>query len=181
MTWGYITEPDPGINGRTMYWPQGKVVGGSSSINGLVHVRGQKEDFDKWYKIGNAGWSWKDVLPYFIKSENHEIYSSEFHGTDGPLNVNTARIKTELCDAFIEGAKELGIPINPDYNGLTQKGTGYFQLNIDGRWRCSTARGYLKPAIKTGNINLLTDSLVNKIIFSLKEVHKYVKLASSGS
>ena len=166
LTWGYITEPDPGINGRTMYWPQGKVVGGSSSINGLVHVRGQKEDFDKWYKMGNAGWSWKDVLPYFIKSENHEIDSSEFHGNDGPLSVNTARIKTELCDAFIEGAKELGIPINPDYNGLTQKGTGYFQLNIDGRWRCSTARGYLKPALKTGNIKLLTDSLVNKIIFS---------------
>ena len=127
--WRYRTEPEPSLNGRSLDWPRGKVLGGSSSINGLLYVRGQAQDFDHWRQLGNAGWAFDDVLPYFIKAEDQERGASEWHGTGGPQAVSDMRVRRDVCDAFIAGAEEIGIPRNDDINGARQEGAGYFQLH----------------------------------------------------
>lgn len=164
--WCYKTEPDPGINGRRLEWPRGKVLGGSSSLNGLLYVRGQKEDYDDWAALGNKGWSYEDILPYFKKSEDQERGENDYHGVGGPLQVSNIKIRRELCDKFIDAAEQVGIPRNEDSNGETQEGVGYFQLTINRNGtRCSTAVGFLRPALKRPNLSAQTNALVERIEF----------------
>ena len=126
--WCYKTEPDPGLNGRRLDWPRGKTLGGSSSINGLLYIRGQSADYDVWRQLGNEGWSFDDVLPYFKRAENQERGGDDYHGVGGPLFVSDMRARRDVCDAFIAAAEEIGIPRNDDFNGKEQEGAGYFQL-----------------------------------------------------
>lgn len=163
FSWCFETEPEPGTANRRMPWPRGKVLGGTSSINGLVYIRGQAADYDHWRQLGNAGWGWDDVLPYFRKAEDQERGADEFHGTGGPLGVSDLRMKHPICDAYLKAAEEIGIPLNPDFNGAEQEGAGYFQLTTRGGFRCSTARGYLRPASKRPNLEVRTDALVERI------------------
>ncbi len=159
LGWGYQTEPEPGLNGRRIPWPRGKVLGGSSSINGLVYIRGQKEDFDHWRQLGNAGWSHEDVLPYFKRAEDQQRGADEHHGAAGPLAVSDGT-PHELCEAYIRASAELGIPRNDDFNGSGQEGAGYFQLTNCRGLRCSAAVGYLRPARRRPNLEIRTQALV---------------------
>ena len=140
VNWMYQTEPEPGLNGRQVFQPRGKVLGGSSSINGLLYVRGQHEDYDRWRQRGNAGWGYDDVLPYFRKAESQQRGPDKYHGADGPLPVSDWRHHDPLSEAFVVAA-ETGIPTNPDFNGATQEGAGFFQTTTRRGRRASTARG----------------------------------------
>lgn len=163
--WCYKTAPDPGLNGRSIDWPRGKTLGGSSSINGLLYIRGQREDYDQWRQMGNAGWSYDDVLPYFKRSESQERGPDKYHGDAGPLSVSDMRVHRDVCSALIDGAEEIGIPRNDDFNGATQEGAGYFQLTTRRGWRCSTATGYLKPARSRANLKIVTHAHVERLLF----------------
>lgn len=163
--WRFETEPDPGMNDRRIYWPRGKTLGGSSAINGLIYIRGQREDYDHWAALGNRGWAYDDVLPWFIRSEHNQRGSDAFHGVGGPLKVSDIGTRHELIEAFIAGAAELGVPRNEDFNGASQEGAGYYQLTTWRGWRCSTATGYLKPARHRPNLQVLTDAQVTQILF----------------
>lgn len=162
--WCYVTEPDSGLNGRQIKWPRGKVLGGSSSLNGLLYVRGQAEDYDGWAAAGNSGWSFAEVLPWFKKSENQARGADEFHGVGGPQKVSDSRIRRKITDAFIAAAVESGIPRNDDVNGRIQEGVGYFQLTSDRGRRCSTAVGYLRPALKRANLTVKTNAHVTRLV-----------------
>ena len=166
--WCFHTDPDPNMNGRRIYWPRGKTLGGSSSINGLIYIRGQREDYDAWEQQGNPGWSFKEVLPYFVRSENNERGASEYHGHQGPLRVSNIAHKNSLIEAFIAGAQEQGIPRNDDFNGATQEGAGYYQLNTHKGWRWSTAKGYLKPARGRRNLFVVTEARATKVLMEGK-------------
>jgi choline dehydrogenase len=156
--WGFYTEPEAAMNDRQIYWPRGRGLGGSSSINGLIYVRGQHEDYDQWAALGNPGWGWRDVLPYFIKSENNSRGASEYHGADGPLSCSDINETHPLMEALIDGAAEIGIPRNDDFNGARQEGIGYYQLFTRNGLRCSAAVAYLKPARKRPNLRIETDA-----------------------
>ena len=165
--WRYITEPDPGLNQRAIRWPRGKVLGGSSSINGLLFVRGQPQDYNHWRQLGNVGWAWKDVLPIFKKLENwHGNSGSEsvLRGINGPLSVSPTAIRRDVVDYWIEAAVNAGYYRNPDYNGDTQEGVGYFQLTMENGRRCSSAKAYLKPAQSRKNLAIMTDTRVEKLV-----------------
>lgn len=166
--WCYKTQPDPGLNGRAIEWPRGKVLGGSSALNGLLYIRGQARDYDTWRQLGNAGWGFDDVLPYFIKSENQERGAIEGHGTSGPLSVSDVRVTREVCDRFIEAAQQIGIPFNDDFNGPEQHGVGNFQLTMRKGQRCSSATAYLRPVAKRNNLKILTGVHANRILFKDK-------------
>jgi len=168
VNWMFQTEPDRGANGRSIFWPRGKVLGGSSSINGMVYIRGQHEDFDHWRQLGNAGWSSTDVLPYFKRAENQQRGGSEFHGSGGPLSVSDATYSHPICDAFIDAAIELGFPRNDDFNGARQEGVGYQQTTTRNGRRCSTAVGYLHPAAKRPNLQVITRALTERVLFDGK-------------
>src|SRR6476619_7582789 len=127
VNWMYQTEPEPGLDGRTVFQPRGKVLGGSSSINGLLYVRGQHEDYDRWRQHGNSGWGYDDVLPYFKKAEDQTRGADDYHGSGGPLPVSNMVVTDPLSKAFIDAAVETGLPYNPDFNGATQEGVGLFQ------------------------------------------------------
>ncbi|MEM9330425.1 MAG: choline dehydrogenase [Pseudomonadota bacterium] len=163
--WCYKTEPDPGLNGRSIPWPRGKVLGGSSSINGLLYVRGQAADYDGWRQLGNTGWGWDDVLPFFKKAETWENNSSDYRGTSGPLNVSPTRLKRHVVDAWIDAAENAGFKKNNDYNGADQEGVGYFQLTAKKGRRCSSAVAYLNPAKSRTNLEIFTNSQVEKLLF----------------
>ncbi len=163
--WCYMTEPDKGINGRRLQWPRGKVLGGSSSLNGLLYVRGQAEDYDRWEALGNKGWSFKEVLPYFKKSEDQEDGASEYHGVGGLLKVSNLRLRRPIADFFIKAAEQIGIPRNPDYNGATQEGVGYFQQTAHNGFRWSTAKGFLRPAMRRSNLTVKTKAHTTRILF----------------
>ena len=163
--WCYTTQPDPGINGRTLKWPRGRVLGGSSSINGLLYVRGQRQDYDRWAELGCTGWSYKDVLQFFKKCENQSRGGDEYHGTDGPLHVSDMTFKRDICDDFINGVVETGTPASADINGYDQEGVGYYQLTAHRGRRCSSAVAYLKPARGRSNLQILTNSQATKILF----------------
>jgi choline dehydrogenase len=165
LDWCYMTEADPGLNGRRLPWPRGKVLGGSSSLNGLLYVRGQREDYDRWRQMGNAGWGWNDVLPYFRRSEDQERGADALHGVGGPLAVSDARLSRPICDAWVEAAQRAGYPFNPDCNGPTQEGVGYFQLTARKGRRCSAAVAYLNPARKRANLRILTRALTTRVLF----------------
>ena len=168
LDWCYVTEPDAGIAGRTLQWPRGKVLGGSSSLNGLLYVRGQREDYDRWAALGNVGWSYAEVLPYFKKSEDQARGASRYHGVGGPLKVSDLRLRRPIADRFVEAAKEIGIPYNEDYNGVTQEGVGYFQQTAHNGLRWSTAKGFLRPALRRKNLHLLTRAHLVRIVFDAK-------------
>ena len=167
VNWCYETEPDPGAADRRVFWPRGKVLGGSSSINGMVYIRGQAEDFDHWRQLGNTGWSFEYVLPYFRRSEHQTRGSDAYHGTDGPLCVSDVA-KHPICEAFIAAALELGLPRNDDFNGASQEGVGYHQTTTRQGRRCSTAVGYLRPAMARSNIRVVTEALTEKVIFDAR-------------
>src|SRR5215813_10908557 len=164
VNWMFQTEPDPGANNRSIYWPRGKVLGGSSSINGMVYIRGQAEDFDHWRQLGNPGWSFDDVLPYFRRSEHQVRGADSFHGTGGPLCVSDVA-QHPICEAFIRSAVELGFPRNDDFNGASQDGVGYHQTTTRNGRRCSTAVGYLHPVMQRANLTVVTGALSEKLIF----------------
>ena len=163
--WCYHTEPDPGLNGRSIPWPRGRVLGGSSSINGLLYVRGQKQDFDHWRQLGNSGWGWDDVLPYFKRAENWEGPADEVRGKGGPLNVSENRVTRDVIDAWSEAAIAAGYKRYTDYNGEDQEGVGMFQMTMKNGQRCSAARAYLAPARKRKNLEIITHAHTQSVIF----------------
>src|SRR5436309_8437532 len=165
VNWLYKTEPEPELDNRRIIQPRGKVLGGSSSINGLLYVRGQPADFDHWRQLGNAGWSFDDVLPYFRRAEDQERGEDALHGVGGPLAVSDVCEPHPLCEAFIESAEQAGFPRNDDFNGPTQEGAGYFQLTARNGRRWSTAVGYLRQARGRANLAVVTDALTSKILF----------------
>jgi len=162
--WCLVAEPDPGLNGRSLAWPRGRVLGGSSSINGLLYIRGQAADYDHWRQLGCTGWSYDDVLPLFRASEDQERGADEFHGAGGPLAVSDMRVRRDVCDAYIAAAEEIGIPRNADFNGATQEGAGYFQLTARNGRRCSAAVAYLRPARGRPNLEIVTGALVHRVV-----------------
>lgn len=168
VDWSFWTEAQSALNGRRMYQPRGKTLGGSSSTNAMAYVRGNALDYDDWAALGNAGWSYQDVLPYFIRSEHNEQYDqldSHYHGNSGPLNVTFAtRFQTPLADAFVEACQQSGIPLNSDYNGVEQAGSGLFQFTIkDGR-RHSAASAFLKPVLNRANLKVITHAHTTQIL-----------------
>jgi choline dehydrogenase len=168
--WSYKTEHDAGLNGRSITWPRGKVLGGSSSINGLLYVRGQALDYDGWRQLGNAGWAWEDVLPYFKRAETYDQGGDEHRGASGPLSVSASRVKRDIIDAWIEAANQAGFRTNDDYNGAEQEGVGYFQMTMrDGR-RCSAAVAYLHPVDYRSNLTVLTKTPAQRLILEGKRV-----------
>ncbi|MDA5558400.1 GMC family oxidoreductase [Shimia sp. MMG029] len=165
--WCYHTSPDPGIAGRGIPWPRGRVLGGSSSINGLLYVRGQPQDYDGWAQLGCTGWSWEDVLPYFQRSERWEGPDhSGLRGTSGPLSVQNSRLTRDVVDRWIDAAEAAGYQRNPDYNGADQEGVGYFQLTMRGGRRCSSAVAYLGPARHRHNLEILTNAQTEKVLLA---------------
>ena len=168
VDWRYKTEPDPGLNGRTIDWPRGKVLGGSSSINGLLYVRGQPQDYDRWRQMGNTGWGWDDVLPLFKRAENNERGADAFHGDEGPVSVSNMRIQRPITDSWIAAAQAAGYTFNPDYNGAEQEGVGFFQLTAKNGRRCSTAVAYLNPARARPNLRIITHAQVERVLLDGK-------------
>jgi choline dehydrogenase len=163
--WCYATEPQPECHNRQVIAPRGKVLGGSSSINGLIYIRGQAEDFNVWRQLGNAGWSFDDVLPYFRKAEDNERGADQFHGTGGPLSVSDLRDRHSLAEAYVEAALQCGYPRNDDFNGAVQEGAGYYQTTMRNGVRSSTAAGYLTPARRRSNLKIVSQALATSILF----------------
>jgi len=169
VNWCSWSEPVPALNNRRIYCPRGKVLGGTSSINGMICIRGQPQDFDAWRDAGNAGWGWNDVLPYFRKLEDHCGGESEYHGAGGPVRVSKIGEENELAEAFVSSAVNAGLPRNEDFNGATQEGAGYFHITTKNGRRASTARAYLRPARDRSNLAVQTDALVKRIVFEGSE------------
>ena len=165
FNWCYATEPQPGCHNRKVIAPRGKVLGGSSSINGLIYIRGQAEDFNFWRQLGNAGWSFEDVLPYFRKAEANERGADQFHGASGPLSVSNLRDRHPLAEAYVEAAQQCGYPRNDDFNGPAQEGAGYYQTTMRNGVRSSTAAGYLKPVRRRANLKVVSEALATRILF----------------
>jgi choline dehydrogenase len=163
VDWCYKTEPDPGLNGRSIEWPRGKVLGGSSSLNGLLYVRGQPQDYDRWAQMGNRGWAWDDVLPLFKRSEKNERGADAFHGDQGNLSVSNMRIQRPITDAWVAAAQSAGYKFNPDYNGSEQEGVGFFQLTARNGRRCSSAVAFLNPVKSRDNLQIITHAQVDKV------------------
>jgi choline dehydrogenase len=168
LNWMYQTEAEPELDGRSIFQPRGKVLGGSSSINGLIYIRGQHADYDRWRQLGNVGWGYDDILPYFKRAENQQRGSSDYHGVGGPLNVSDQRQADPLSDAFIQAAGQVGIPANADFNGAAQEGAGYYQTTTRHGRRGSTARTYLRAARQRRNLKIETNALAQRIVFAGK-------------
>ncbi|RCW63215.1 choline dehydrogenase [Pseudorhodoferax soli] len=160
----FVTEPEEALAGRQLVWPRGVVLGGSSSINGLVFIRGQAEDYDVWNREGSPGWGWNDVLPYFLKSEHNERGGSTWHGDQGPLWASDIQHRDDLMEAAFDAAVNLGVPRNDDFNGPSQEGAGYYQFFVRNGRRCSTAVAYLRPAMKRQNLRVETRAKVQRIV-----------------
>jgi len=166
INWGYRAEPDPGLNGQSDYWPRGKIVGGSSSINAMVYVRGHAADYEEWKSAGNPGWGWADVLQAYKQIEDNEQGGDDWRGTGGPLFIRRAtRDHHPLVEPFIAAAGKTGLRYNPDFNGAEQEGVGTFQLTIKNGIRNSAARAFLKPAMKRANLRVETHALATRILF----------------
>jgi choline dehydrogenase-like flavoprotein len=166
VNWLYTSEPEAELNNRRIIQPRGKVLGGSSSINGLLYIRGQSADFDHWRQLGNSGWSFDDVLPYFRRAEDQARGEDMLHGVGGPLAVSDVCEPHPLCEAFIAAAEQAGFPRNNDFNGAAQEGAGYFQLTARHGRRWSTAVGYLRPARRRPNLTIASNALASRILFS---------------
>ncbi len=169
VNWLYETEPDPGTGGRTHVWPRGKVLGGSSSINGLLYIRGQHADYDGWRQLGCEGWGWDDVRPYFLRAENQERGAGEHHAVGGPLNVSDVTQTHPVSDAVVEACVEAGLPRNADVNGAEQEGVSYYQLTVKNGQRCSSAVAYLHPVMSRANLRVETNALTTRVIFEGKK------------
>jgi len=168
VNWLYTTEPDPGTGGRSHVWPRGKVLGGSSSINGLLYIRGQHADYDGWRQLGCAGWGWDDVAPYFRRAQHQERGACDWHATGGPLNVSGVATKHPVSDAVIAACEQAGIPRNDDVNAGSQEGATYYQLTVKNGQRCSAAVAYLHPAMTRPNLQVETNALAGRILFEGK-------------
>jgi choline dehydrogenase-like flavoprotein len=166
--WGFETVPQAGLNGRRGYQPRGKVLGGSSSVNAMIYIRGQREDYDEWAAQGNPGWGYDDVLPYFRKSQHNERGADAFHGTGGPLNVMDLRSPNRFGPVFIEAALQAGHAENPDFNGATQEGVGRYQVTHRNGERCSAAKAYLAPVLARTNLSVITGAHTTRILFEGK-------------
>jgi choline dehydrogenase len=166
VNWMYRSEPEPALGGRVIYWPRGKVLGGSSSINAMVYSRGQKSDFDEWEAMGNRGWGWKDVLPYYRRMEDHALGESKLHGVGGPLHItDIAGTAHALSQIYVKAGMEAGLSFNPDLNGEEIEGVGLYQLTTRGGFRLSASRAYLWPARRRRNLRVETDALATRILF----------------
>ena len=181
VNWMYMTEPSPDADNKPSYWPRGKVLGGSSSINAMVYVRGNPRDFDEWSELGNPGWSYKEVLPYFKKMESWQNGADNFRGGDGPLHVSEVSNQLHpLCDNFLSAAEEIGIKLNPDMNGKNQEGVGNYQITTHKGQRMSSSRAYLWPVMSRSNLTVVKNALASKIL--IKENKAYgVEYLKSGS
>jgi choline dehydrogenase len=166
--WAYYTEPEGQLNNRNLYWPRGKMLGGSSSLNAMIYIRGHRFDYDQWRDLGNQGWGYADVLPYFKKSENQERGASEYHGTGGPLCVSELRCANQLSHAFVEAAEQSGFKRNPDFNGRDQEGFGTYQVTQREGQRCSAAASFLRPAMRRPNLTVRTNVQAFDILFEGK-------------
>lgn len=161
--WEFWTAPQKHLKNRRLYWPRGRVLGGSSSINGMVYIRGHASDYDQWRQLGCAGWSWQDVLPYFRKSEDSERGGDDLHGTGGPLHTSNRSLPHPLINAFLKAADELGLPVTDDFNGPQMEGLGRYDSTIKNGERWSVAKGYLAPVLGRPNLKVLTGALTEKI------------------
>jgi choline dehydrogenase len=167
LNWGYRAEPDKGLNGQCDYWPRGKVLGGSSSINAMVWIRGDAADFDSWAAEGNPGWAYDDLLPVFKRLEDNQAGADAWRGTGGPLHISDVSHDTHpLAKRFIKAGLQAGFSLNPDFNGKTQEGVGTYQINTKDGWRMSAAKAFLRPALKRANVTLFSNAHVLKIIMS---------------
>jgi choline dehydrogenase len=169
VNWKFESEPEKELNGRTMYQPRGKVLGGTSSINGMIYMRGTAADYDQWRQLGNEGWDYASVLPYFKKAEDNERGASEFHGAGGPLRVSDQPYEWEIAKSLLEACKQAGIPYNPDFNGATQEGCGYYQTTTRDKRRWSTAAAYLNAAKGRPNLTIRTNAHATRILFGGKK------------
>lgn len=165
LNWGYYTEPDPNMLNRRIYWPRGRTLGGSSAINGLIYIRGQRRDYDDWAAAGNPGWSWEDCLPYFRKLENNDLGAGPTRGTEGPLNATSIKTPHPLVEGLIGAAGALGLPHVTDFNSGDQEGVGYYQLTTRNGRRCSTAVAYLRPARGRANLRIETGAHAMAVLF----------------
>jgi choline dehydrogenase len=166
FNWGYWTEPQAHLNGRKLFWPRGKALGGSSAINGMVYIRGHASDYDRWAQLGCTGWGWADVLPYFRASEDSDRGASDWHGVGGPLSVTRRMLPHELNHAFIAAAGEAGVPPTDDFNGPQMEGAGSYDSTIRGGQRCSAARAYLTPEVRRRpNLAIITQALATRVLF----------------
>jgi len=165
LNWQFNTDLQTELNDRELFWPRGKAYGGSSSINAMVYIRGQKSDYDTWEKLGNKGWSYKDVLPYFIKSEGNQTMDCKLHGNSGPLSVDNLRTVNTLSGAFIDAGEEVGFKVNNDFNGENQEGVGYYQVTQKNGERCSSAKAYLTPVLGRPNLDVISAAHVTKVLF----------------
>ncbi len=165
VDWGFKTEPEPGLNGRAIDYPRGKVLGGCSSINGMIYMRGQTRDYDHWAQLGNPGWDWDDVLPYFLKSEdNLALEPSDLHARGGEWRIEKPRISWEILDAFMEAAVQSGLPKVEDFNTGNNEGVGYFHVNQKRGWRWNTSRGFLKPIKNRQNLRVVTGAQTKRVL-----------------
>ena len=172
--WMMKTAPEPGLNGRSLVYPRGKVLGGCTAVNGMIYMRGQAADYDHWRQLGNLGWGWDDVLPYFLKSEDHHAGASPMHGTGGGWKVTTQRLRWEILEAVQEAAKEFGIQPRADFNDGDNEGSGFFEVNQRKGVRWTTARGFLKPAMKRPNLRVILEAETERLILEGRDVRGLV-------
>jgi choline dehydrogenase-like flavoprotein len=193
--WGFVTDPEPGLGYRSRVLPRGRTLGGSSSVNAMVYIRGNRTDYDGWAAMGFKGWGWDDVLPYFLKAEDNQRGASELHGVGGPLRVSEGRSRHRTCEAFIEAGVEAGIPLTDDFNGPEQDGVGWYQVTQRDGLRCSTAVAYLHPVLERPNLVVETGAHVTRLLLdgtraigvevdqhdALREIHAGEVILSAGS
>ena len=193
--WAFVSDPEPGLGYRSRVLPRGRTLGGSSSLNSMIYIRGNRADYDGWAAMGFDGWGWDDVLPYFIKAEDNERGASELHGAGGPLRVSEGRARHRTCEAFIEAAIEAGLPANDDFNGPQQDGVGWYQVTQRDGMRCSTAVAYLHQAMARPNLMVETEAYVTRLLLDgtraigvevdqrdeLRQIHGGEVILSAGS
>ena len=168
--WMMKTAPEPGLNGRSLVYPRGKVLGGCSSVNGMIYMRGQAADYDGWRQMGNVGWGWDDVLPYFLRSEDHHGGKTDLHGSGGEWKVAKQRLTWDILRAVQEGAKEFGIMPRADFNDGNNEGSGFFEVNQQRGFRWNAAKGFLRPALKRPNLRLITNAMTQSLVFEGRRV-----------
>ena len=168
VNWHYYTEPEPELNGRKLYWPRGRVLGGSSSINAMCYTRGHRLDYDEWAALGADGWDYASVLPYFRRSEDQARGPSEYHGVGGPLSVEDLRFRNPLSATFVEAGVQCGLPRSLDFNGAVQDGVGFYQVTQRRGRRCSAAVAYLRPAAARRNLRIITHASSTRVLFAAR-------------
>ena len=164
FSWQFPLEPQAATGDRPIVWPRGRVLGGSSAINGLIYIRGQHADFDDWARAGAQGWSYRELLPWFRRSERYAGGASEYHGADGELGVSDLRNDHPYCEAWLQAAEQAGFHRNPDFNGADDGGVGPYQLTLRGHWRCSAARAFLAPVRRRPNLTVTTGAHVTRLL-----------------